>query len=180
MIKNILLSAFLVLALSASAFAETQVITLKDGSQIKGELVGIANGVYTINTPMLGDVHIDKAQVTSISDGSAPVAQAAQTAPANVLQTPQAPQANADLTQKIQAAQVQLMSNPDFIADMQKMAQDPEITQLLSDPALVQAVTSKNVNAMKNNPHAQQLMSNPKMKALIEKMQGSSSPSSSQ
>ena len=84
------------------------------------------------------------------------------------------PQPGNDVNQKIQTMQTQLMANPEFMADLQQMAQDPEITQLLSDPALVQAVTSKDVNGLQNNPKGQQLMNNAKMKAIIEKLRGSS------
>ena len=160
------------LAMPALTFADQQVITLQDGSQIKGELVGISNGTYTVKTPLLGEVHIQSAQVASISNPGAASTQAATAAPTNNQPTTTA--TNPDLNQKIQAAQSQLLANPAFVTDVQALAQDPEIMQLLSDPALVQAVTSKDVNALQNNPRGQALMNNPKMKALIEKLRGSS------
>ena len=48
-----------------------QVITLKDGSQIKGVLSGIENGVYTVKTPIIGDVHVAASDVASITNGNA-------------------------------------------------------------------------------------------------------------
>ncbi|MBI4310049.1 MAG: hypothetical protein HY591_06940 [Candidatus Omnitrophica bacterium] len=153
----------------ALGHAETQTITLKDGSQIKGELTGVNDGTYTIKTPLLGDIHINSSQVANI--GSAGMAMPGAQPPANGLQ-PQA--SNGDMGQKIQTMQTQLMANPEFMADLQQMAQDPEIMQLLADPALVQAVTAKDANALQNNPQGQKLMNNPKMRAIIEKLRGSS------
>ena len=142
------------------AFAKNQIITLEDGSQIKGELVGIDKGTYTIHTPLLGDVHINSTQVHSISNASTDPAQNAS-----------APQPPTDMSQKVEAMQGKLMDNPMLMADVQQMAQDPEIMNLLADPALLQAITSKDADALKNNPRGQALMNNPKMRAFAEKLQ---------
>ena len=151
---------FLLLLLAPSlVFADTKVITLKDGSQIKGELTGISGDIYTIKTPLMGDVKVDSTQVDSISAEGAV--------------QPGMP-SSADLSQKMQTMQTELMSNPDVMSDIQQMMQDPEIVQIMSDPAFVQAITSKDLNAIQSNPHTQELMNNPKMRDLIEKIRGSS------
>jgi hypothetical protein len=163
------------------AAADTQVITLKDGSQIKGELSGVANGVYTVRTPTLGDIHITSNQVISISAETAgaavaspPAANASANAMPAVPALPGLPAAGAsgDMSQRITSAQNQLMANPEFVAEIQNFAQDPEITQLLSDPQLMQEIMSKDVNAIQKDPKAQALMNNPKMQALVEKLRG--------
>ncbi len=153
--------------LSVTAHAE-QVITLKDGSQIKGELIGITDGLYTIKTPIIGAVHVAASDVVNISNAAAaPVALPQAAAPANVI-----PAASLPSAQQMQNAQAQLMANPMVMQDMQQLAQDPEIMQMLSDPELVKAVTSHDASAVANNPKAQALMNNPKMRALIEKLRG--------
>jgi len=168
MIKKILSLTLCLVSLSAAAFAGSQVITLKDGSQIKGDVTGLANDIYTISSPALGNITINKSLVASIADGSMP-------APSS--QTGASQSVGPD---KIQAMQTQMMANPEFMADLQQMASDPEIMQMLSDPALVQAVTSKDTNALQGNPKAQQLMENAKFRALIEKLRGSGIASTSQ
>jgi hypothetical protein len=138
-----------------------QVITLKDGSQIKGQLSGIENGVYTVKTPIIGDIHVAASDVASITTGGG--------APASAL--PQASGAPVPITdQQIMTQQKSLMANPAAMADLQQMAQDPEIMKVLSDPALMQAVSSHDYQALQNNPKLKELMSNPKMQALLQRM----------
>lgn len=163
---NKIIHIFTILLLSAyaPAFADPsdQVITLKDGSQIKGQLSGIDNGVYTVKTPIIGDIHVAASDVASITNGDAAAALPANTSP-SLGSTP-------NMDQQIAASQKQLMSNPQSMATLQEMMQDPEIMQALQDPALVQAVTSHDLEAVKNNPNIQKLMSNPKMQALLQKL----------
>lgn len=166
MAKVTVLSTLIALSLTcAPALADTQVITLKDGSQLKGELVGVNAGVYTVKTPIMGDVRINQNQVVSISaEGSAPQAMPMPAAASSGMSNGYAPQ--------IQAAQAQLMANPDIMTDIQDFAQDPEIAQLISDPQLMQMIMAKDVNGLQNTPQGQALINNPKMRALIEKIQG--------
>lgn len=150
------------------ALADTQVITLKDGSQIKGELVSVGGGVYTVQTAALGNVKVDASQVVNIANGAV--------APAANPYASQPPSDNG-LNQRIQTVQSKLMSDPNMMAQVQQMTQDPELMQLLSDPSLTQAVLSHDVNAIQNNPKAQELMNNPKMKALMDQLRNSSNNS---
>jgi hypothetical protein len=155
----------LFLSLNTISFADQteQVITLKDGSQIKGELSGIDNGVYTVKTPIIGDVHVAASDVASITNGNGTAAAApADLAPASG----SAPNMDA----QIAASQKQLMSNPQSMETLQEMAQDPDIMQALSDPAIVQAVTTHDYQAVQNNPKIQELMNNPKMQAFLQKL----------
>ncbi len=158
---------FFILSIPAIApvFAdqEQQVITLKDGSQIKGVLAGIDNGIYTVKTPIIGDVHVAAGDVASITNGNGTAAAPASAAPVSSGPVP-------NMDQQIAASQRKLMSNPESMATLQEMAQDPDIMQALSDPALVQAVTSHDYQAVQNNPKIQELMSNPKMQALLQKL----------
>jgi hypothetical protein len=160
--KIIFIFTIFILSISANSFADDneQVITLKDGSQIKGVLSGIDNGVYTVKTPIIGDVHVSQNDVVSVTNSNAPV----------VAAPVQGPVTAASLDRQIAANQQQLISNPQSMASLQEMMQDPEIMQALQDPTLVQAVTSHDYQAVQNNPSVQKLMSNPKMQALLQKL----------
>ena len=169
MYRSILFEFVLFISANALTFADQaeQVITLKDGSQIKGVLAGIDNGVYTVKTPIIGDVHVSAGDVASITNSSgtdgAVASAPAPTAPASTGSGP-------NMDQEIAASQRQLMSNPQTMATLQEMAQDPDIVKALSDPDLVQAVTSHDYQAVQNNPRVQELMSNPKMQAFLQKL----------
>jgi len=170
---NKFIFSLIVIFLSTCSFAFAdqgeQTITLKDGSQIKGVLSGIQDGVYTVKTPIIGDVHVAAGDVASITNGNVPVV----SSPANnnyASSTGPLSTSSNTMDQQIAAGQKQLMSNPDSMATLQEMMQDPEIMQALQDPALVQAVTSHNYAAVQSNPKIQALMSNPKMQALLQKL----------
>ncbi len=153
----------LFLLLSPATIHAESVVTLKDGSQIKGEVIGLSDGVYTLKTPIIGEVHVAIADVVNINNGTA-MPQAAALPSAST----------ENLNQQVKSAQAQLMSNPQTMIELQEMLKDPEIAQLLSNPELVRIVTSNDVNAIAENPQAQALMNNPKMRAFIQKIQGSS------
>jgi hypothetical protein len=155
--------------------AQQQVITLKDGSQIKGVLAGINNGIYVIKTPIIGDVHVAAGDVASITNGNAAPAvlpQAAGYAPTTGASSPSgvAPSSASPFDQQIASTQQQLMSNPQNMQIIMQMAQDPQIAQALQDPTLVQAVTNHDYQAVANNPAVQQLMSNPHMQELLKQL----------
>jgi len=181
MIKLILTFAFLFLSANTFAFADTsdQVITLKDGSQIKGVLSGIDNGVYTVKTPIIGDIHVNAADVASITNGNVvPTAAPVAALPTNGVIAPNGLPSTTtpNMDQQIAASQKALMSNPDSMATIQEMMQDPEIMQALQDPALVQAVTSHDYQAVQNNPQIQKMLQNPKMQALLQKLAAQQHP----
>ena len=167
---TLLIATFLLLSIRPVLADDSQVITLKDGSQIKGELVSVAGGIYTVRTPNIGEIKINSSQVVSISNGAA-------VAPPPYAYPPQQAASDDGLNQKIQSAQSILMNSPEMMAQLQVMMQDPEMMTLLSDPSVTQAVMAHDVKAIQNNPKAQALMNNPKMKALMDKLRNSSNSS---
>jgi hypothetical protein len=77
-----LIPVFIALFVSAAtlSFADQseQLVTLKDGSQIKGHISGIANGVYTITTASGSTVQESASSVASIVNTGAQVATSTQ------------------------------------------------------------------------------------------------------
>lgn len=161
--KKIFLGA-LVLVVSAAAVASAEpvnrVVTLKDGSTVQGKILGIDKGAYIVASPALGELRVKEEDVVSIASPGAVTAPQ----PAQPLLQPQAGGA------ELQAAQARMMADPALMADIQSIASDPEVVALVSDPAFLQAAQSKNISAIQANPRTAQLMNNPKVKALIEKM----------
>ena len=90
-----------------------QIITLKDGSQIKGQLSGIENGIYTVKTPIIGDVHVAASDVASITNGGAtPATGIAQNNAGNAAALPQTGTTIPITDQQIMTQQQNLMANP--------------------------------------------------------------------
>jgi hypothetical protein len=163
--KIILTLTLLLVSTCTVTFADQdeQTITLKDGSQIKGVLSGIQDGVYTVKTPIIGDVHVAASDVASITNGNVPAAALPASGPSSAT-------VPANMDQQIAANQKAIMSNPETMATLQGMMQDPDIMQALQDPAVIQAVTSHDYAAVQSNPKIQALMGNPKMQALLQKL----------
>jgi len=145
----------------ASAEAESRVITMKDGSTVQGKLVSVNNGVYSVESPTLGTLSLKEADVQSVGNPG-PVAGSAASAAKQVA-------SDSDL----QAVQNNIMADPGMMADLQAMANDPEVLALISDPAFMEAAQAKDMAAVAANPRTAQLMNNPKFKALIEKLRAS-------
>lgn len=160
MIKNLPFRLFLVItaanfALCAHAQA-TKIITLKDGSVIKGEVTQLSDGVYTLKTPNLGDIRVPEAEVVSlVAEGAAQTAQSTQ---------------NESIKDQAQGIQASLLSDPEIMTEIQNIMQDPEIRGVLSDPAFMNAIFSYNPDQIRQNEKTQNLLQNPKFRSLIEKV----------
>ena len=150
------------LALCAHA-QSVKTITLKDGSVIKGNVLQLADGVYTLETGNLGKVTVPESDILSIATESAP---APAPAPANTGDA-----ANASLKGQVQEVQASLLSDPEVMAEIQNIMQDPEIRGVLSDPAFMQAIMSYDPNQIQQNEKTKYLLQNPKFQSLMEKIQ---------
>ena len=161
--RKFIILAIFVLSINTAVFADSpeQIITLKDGSQIKGKLVGINNGTYTIQVPVVGDVHASIADVISVTNDIAPTPATGPTQ-----RSGNAP----NYDQQIAANQKQLMSDPESMELLHQMMQDPQIMKLLQDPSLIKAVTSRDYGSVQNNPSVQKLLNTPQMQAILQKL----------
>ncbi|MFH0754265.1 MAG: hypothetical protein V2A70_06845 [Candidatus Omnitrophota bacterium] len=163
--KRLLLPLTILFALSVSvAHATTKTITLQDGSTINGDVMLMEHGTYTIKTKTMGEVKVSAANIATISDdtfGESKIIPAKKNK-SNIASLPE-----------FQAMQNKISSNPDIIADIQKLMEDPEIMQILSDPSFIAALQSGNVNALKSDARINHLANNPKMQALMNKVQNS-------
>ncbi len=165
--KKIFLAAVMVFILIPASWAEPKlrVIALKDGSSVQGRIMGIERGAYIIESSALGEIRVREDDVVSIvSPGDSvpatgPVSSSSTFAPASS-------------GLELEAVQTMIMSDPALMMDIQAIAGDPEVMALISDPAFMQAVQAKDVAAIQSSERTMQLMANPKIKALIEKMRG--------
>lgn len=160
--KKLLLRLFIIVAaanLALCAFAQsTKTITLKDGSVVKGNVLQLADGVYTLETDNLGKITVPEAEVVSITAEAAPAPQEDNTA-------------SASLKSQAQEIQTNLLSDPSIMAEIQNIMQDPEIRGVLSDPAFMRAIMSYNPDQIQQSEKTQYLLQNPKFQSLMEKIQ---------
>ena len=163
-LTSILFTITFVSALTATAFAQQpQTINLKDGTSIKGQLTSVANGFYFIDSTTMGRVKISADQILSISNGPAAPAQGQPyiTVPGTL-----------DPSGKISADAVNsvkdnMLQDPQIMGLVQELVQDPEIAELMKNPALMQAALTMDPEKIQNNPDVQKLLQNPTMQKII-------------
>ncbi|MEI6437698.1 MAG: hypothetical protein WCO69_02985 [Candidatus Omnitrophota bacterium] len=146
---------------SASAATLDRVLKLKDGSTVQGRVIGLDKGVFTIQTTALGELRIKEDDVVSLTAPKAP--------PAEGLGDVEEMRKQGDAG--MEAMQAKIMADPDIMAQVQEIASDPEIAGIMSDPLFMKAAQNKDSVALQANPRTLQLMQNPKVKALLEKLQ---------
>ena len=148
--------SLLLLCCSARALAAPQVIELSDGSRIRGEVVSLEGGVYTIVTETLGTITLRSSQIVNI--GQQVALPATPPSPASGALTP--------ASGALQSIQANIASNPSLMAQILRLQTDPAMQAVLSDPEIMRAVQSFDFEALANNPKIKALMENPTMQQI--------------
>lgn len=151
-----------------------KVITLNDGTVLKGKVIKFSKGVYTIDTKKLGRVQIEDYDVESIATPRAATAQQ------NVVPTGALPAMgmggglDSQLMQRqIQQLQGSILSNPSMMGEVQKLMQDKQIQAIMADPNFVNDIMSMDPNRIQQNKYMGDLLNNPTMMNLIKQLQQS-------
>ena len=148
-----------------------KIFRLKDGTVLKGQLVAVEGNMHTIRTQSMGDVHVWDADIISMVavEEFLGEAQLEEPQPFYGAQPSFGADAQSLKGQATELAQ-QFMADPQLLAEVQKLAQDPEIQKLLGDPNFVQSILKFDLNEIQNNPNTQELIQNPKMQELMDKV----------
>jgi len=147
---------------SASRAQTTKIITLKDGSVLKGTVVHMKDGTYTLETSNLGRIDIPESNVLSITSPKTSSAQQQLTAGKD--------SSKAQLQDQVQQIQGNIITDPELMTDLQNMLNDESIKSMLSDPKLMDDVLSYDPERIQQNNNVQRLMQNPKMQNLMNKV----------
>ena len=151
---RVALCALLSTCMALPAWASEQVVTLTDGSRIRGEVVGLQDGRYAIDTAALGRVQVDAASVVSIT--------AAEAAPAQ----PVSPGLQLSAGDAVARVQSMIADNPSLMSQILRLQTDPDMQAALSDPELMSAVQRFDIDALVKHPKFQALLNNPKIRAI--------------
>ncbi len=156
--KTFTMACFLCLMLlAAGAVAgEMKVIELKDGSVISGEVISLANGIYTIKSDSLGMIKLEESKIRAIRS-KAPENAGATGGPAT--------QGN-----DTQALQQKMMSDQEIMGMIQSLRDDPEFKKVMEDPGVMKAVKDGDVSALMANPRFMKLLNNPTVKEIEKKV----------
>lgn len=144
------------------AHADIATIVLHDGSQLRGEVVSLKQGAYTIKTASAGVLSIPQEQIKVVQYGaSAPLANSVEQTPAETV----------GITQNmVSDMQRRLMQNPNIMATIESLKDDPQIQALVQDPAVQAAIAAGDYISLMNNPKFLALLNNPKVKGITQQV----------
>ena len=150
---------FLSVLLSAQVTAETATIHLQDGSQLRGEVISLKGGAYTIATESAGTLSIAEREIELVEYGAGPGAETAQSVQNRALNLDQG---------MLQGMQTRLLADPKVMALIESLRSDADVQALVSDPEIKAAIASGDFLSLLNNPKFTQFMQNPKVRSITE------------
>lgn len=162
-----------------------QSIFLKDGTVIKGKLVGVLDDeYYVIETQHLGSVKVHISDFQGMTTGGQSLSGTSGGTQSDIGTMPSLNQlqlgGSAGIsTEQMTQLQQTLLSDPQMMAEIQKLMDDPEIMKLIQNGDIMAELSTMDPNRIQNNEEILKLMNNPNMQAVIEKVQQKINPSQS-
>jgi len=139
-----------------SASAET--LELNDGTVIQGEIKSLQNGVYTVETSALGTVRVPQQNVRTIDQSSGDTAGS----PARE-SLPSQPE--------IEAMQLRIIQDPNLLAMLLSLQNDPEVQAILADPEIMGALAAGDLAALMDHPKIIALTRNAHVREFMGEVQ---------
>jgi hypothetical protein len=144
-------------AFCSVSFAAT--VVLRDGTAIKGDVVSLQDGVYTIATDSAGTLHVRKQEVRSIDEAG----QSAREPGVGAAAGASSQEANA-----LVAAKSRIADDPRLLTMILALQNDPAMVAALADPEIAKAIAAGDYAGLMNNPKIIALMNNDKVRAIID------------
>ena len=169
--KKILSISSLILCFGITSQAD--VISLKDGTKLVGNITSADQTSYSIQTQHLGVVILNKQLIANISFGPEEANTTVSTQPAQK-------ENNQPLVQPTTSAPSQMSLN-DIIGRVSAMQNDPSIQRLaqtnimqtiISNPTILKAIENKDYTTLSENPDIIKLMNSPEAKQVISQVLG--------
>ncbi len=159
--KYSLLLILLVWILPIYVFAgDNARLKLKDGSTISGEVLSMQNGQYEIFSNSLGKLKVNASMVISIEYGVPKMVPSQDQSPNDLLDK-----------NKLQSLQQEMFSDGQIMNLMLSLQNHPVVREILSDPELMKAITSGNINMLQNNSRIAELMKSPVVQEITKQIQ---------
>ena len=130
-------------------------IELVDGSIIIGEVSGLNQGKYTINSQEMGVLQIEEARIKQIvlSDS---------------VKNPDAtiPQGVEPSSDQIEALRNKMLGDKETLDMITTLQNDPQFQEVLNDPEIINAVKSGQISSLMNNEKFIRLKDNPTIRNI--------------
>ena len=158
-------------------------ITLNDGTTIYGKVVGMSDGVYTINTDTMGEIRVNSDNVVEISSGASANNNKKQEIgiiDGNKKQNYQnysnnnnqnnynSPiRDNSSKQQEVNTMVQSMMMNEDFMNNIMELGQSSEMQSVLNDPEVMEAIQNGDYDFLMNNSKMNNLMNSSEIQGLL-------------
>ncbi len=130
-------------------------IELVDGSVIIGEVSGINNGKYTINSPGMGMLQIEESRIKKII--------LADTEEKPDLAIPQGYSPSSD---QIETMKNKILGDKETMGMVTALQNDPQFQEILNDPGIINAIKSGDTTSLISNEKLIRLKDNPIFKEI--------------
>jgi hypothetical protein len=137
-------------------------VVLRDGTVIRGDVKSLQDGVYTIETGSVGTLHVPKEQVRSIDESNK-----------SATESSVAPDVSSNALSQgaMDAAKSRITQDPNLLAAVLALQNDPDMVAVLADPDIMKAIAAGDFAALMNNPKIIALMHNAKVQAIVGETQ---------
>jgi len=135
---------------------------LTDGSVIQGELLSYSEGVYQINSDVLGAISLPEEKIRAIKPAHNSGSQAKNS------NEPNEPPPGA---QKIDQMQGRMLNDPETVRLIEDLQKNPMVLKILQDEELMKAIAQGNLNRVGEDPKIKALMNNKSIEKIIENIQ---------
>jgi hypothetical protein len=148
--KHLLICFLLIFGLLANiaSAGEPREVELNDGSVLLGEIVSLEGDVLTLKSETLGLVKINASRIR------------------NIRMKPGASDSEEDQFAKLRDS---MMNDPEIMAMVLSLQDNPDVQEVLKDPELMQALSSGDIKALLSNPKIIKLLDNPKIQDIGKK-----------
>ena len=150
--KKITLSLllFLNIFISVALANKLSKIELVDGSIIVGEVSGINNGKYTVNSQEMGVLQIEESRIRRIILTDAGINPG--------LTQPRANELSSD---KVETIKNKILGDKETMGMVSSLQNDPQFQEIINDPEIINALKSGNAANLINNEKLMRLKNNP-------------------
>ncbi len=162
---------FLLLALPA--FTQSSQIVLSDNTVIYGTVIGMNDGVYTINTDSMGEIRVDASRIVSISSQGSQTQRGAQNRIDIIDESNRGRRSNSssmrnNAMQEQATMRVQSMSlEDDFLDSLINLSENSAMVDVLNDPEIMDAITNLDYDFLMNSDKMRSLMESSDIQDLL-------------
>jgi len=138
---------------------DTATIYFNDGSVLAGEIISINNGVYSIQTESMGLINVNKSKISTINFESR-----SKISPSHSEKT--GGTGNSDVMEQAAVLSKTLMADEEIMKMIMELQNNPDFQAVLSDPEMMNAINTGDIDDLLSNPKFLKLMNNSTVESI--------------